>query len=302
VSPRRAGPGVGLCLISASMFGIAAVFAKEAFATGVSVPALLATRFGIAAVLFWLVAAGQSRRRRYRPSRRLLLRCVALGAIGYALQAACYFTALTKMNASSVGQLLYVYPALVLLIAVGLRRESFDAAKLVALVTSAVGLTVLLRAGGSVGAITTTGALLALGGAGTYAVYITIAHTIPAELDVFVLSALVCGSAAVSTLTFGLMTGSLRGPDNVAGWGWLTLLGVFSTAVAAGTFLGGLRLVGASAAAILSCWEPVVTTLSAVIVYGDRLTAGQIAGGVLVLASIVVVRARYDRTRTELGS
>jgi len=72
----------------------------------------------------------------------------------------------------------------------------------------------------------------------------------------------------------------------------LALIGVVSTALAAGTFLGGLKLVGASTAAIVSCLEPVVTTLSAVAVYGERLTPYQVIGGTAVLAAVVVLRRR----------
>ena len=46
-----------------------------------------------------------------------------LGAVGYAMQSAFYFGALTRIDASLVGLLLYAYPALVLLLAYALRRE-----------------------------------------------------------------------------------------------------------------------------------------------------------------------------------
>lgn len=61
--------------------------------------------------------------------------------------------------------------------------------------------------------------------------------------------------------------------------------------VSIGCFLGGLRLVGASTAAILSCVEPVVTAGSAVLVFGEHLNAGQVVGGAAVLAAVVVLRA-----------
>jgi drug/metabolite transporter (DMT)-like permease len=51
-------------------------------------------------------------------------------------------------------------------------------------------------------------------------------------------------------------------------------------------------LVGASTAAILSCLEPVVTTLSVVAVYGERLTVPQLFGGAGVLIAVVVLRRR----------
>lgn len=277
-----------LCLISAVAFGLAAVFAKECFSTGISVQTLLAGRFGIAGLVFWGIVAV---RRPAFPGWRVVLACLALGGVGYALQAACYFTALTKIDASLVGQILYVYPALVVLLALALRRESVSGRTLLALCLSIAGLGVLLHFAGSGGPVGSAGLLLAFGAAVTYALYITAANGLPGSLDVYLSSALVCTSAAVSVGGFGVATGSLQAPGSAAAWGWLLLLSLVSTVVSIGCFLGGLRLVGASTAAILSCVEPVVTAGSAVLVFGEHLNAGQVVGGAAVLAAVVVLRA-----------
>lgn len=215
------GRGLALCLVSAVAFGLAAVFAKECFSTGISVQTLLAGRFGIAGLVFWAIVAV---RRPALPSRRVILGCLGLGGIGYALQAACYFTALTKIDASLVGQILYIYPALVVLLALALRQESFSRRILVALCLSIAGLAVLLHFAGSGGPVAPAGLLLAFGAAVTYALYITVANGLPGSLDVYLLSALVCTSAAISVGAFGAATGSLRLPDGAAAWGWLLLL------------------------------------------------------------------------------
>jgi drug/metabolite transporter (DMT)-like permease len=136
------------------------------------------------------------------------------------------------------------------------------------------------------------GAVLALGAAGTYALYITVANGLPDDLDVYLLSAVVCTSGVLTTGGYSVATGSLHPPTATDGWLWLALIGVVSTAIAAGTFLGGLRLVGASTAAILSCLEPVVTTLSVVAVYGERMTVTQLFGGAAVLIAVAVLRKR----------
>jgi drug/metabolite transporter (DMT)-like permease len=298
VAGANAGRGILLCLVSATSFGFAAVFAKESFAAGVTVPTLLSARFGIAALVFWAIVA--VRRPRW-PSLRVVLICAGLGAIGYALQAACYFTALTKMNASMVAQLLYAYPALVVIIAVALRREALNARKALALTFSAVGLALLLRAGGAAGSMTAVGVVLALGAAVTYALYITVANGLPGDLDVYLLSAIVCTSGVASTGGYSLATGNLHPPTAADGWVWLALVGLVSTAIAAGTFLGGLKLVGASTAAIVSCLEPLVTTLSAVAVYGEPLTLSQVIGGTAVLTAVVALRPATASPVTRTG-
>ena len=285
--PTRAG--VLLCLVSGVSFGLAAVFAKESYAAGWSVPALLTARFAVAAVVLWTVVAI---RRPARPSTRSVLTCIGLGGVGYALQAGCYFAALTRLDAAVVGQLLYVYPALVFLIAVLLRRESWSRRKLLALAATTAGLVLLLQGGGGSTAWAPTGVLLALGSAVVYAIYITVAGTLPERLDPVLTTAIICTAAAVSVGGFGAVTGSMQLPEQPAGWLWMLLFALVSTVVSIFTFLAGLRLVGPSTAAILSCIEPVVTAASAAVVYGEHLSLWQIAGGAAVLASVVLLQAR----------
>ncbi|TMK97339.1 MAG: DMT family transporter, partial [Actinobacteria bacterium] len=50
--------------------------------------------------------------------------------------------------------------------------------------------------------------------------------------------------------------------------------------------------VGPSTASILSCFEPVVTVSLAMALYGERLGPGQLAGGVLVLAAVILLQAK----------
>ncbi|HEV2887733.1 MAG TPA: DMT family transporter [Jatrophihabitans sp.] len=279
--------GVGLCLLSAVAFGLAALFGKECFAAGFSVSSMLAGRFGIAALVFWLIVAI---RRPALPGPRLLLTCLALGGVGYALQAACYFGALTRIDASLVGQILYVYPGIVLVLALALRRERASRRKLAALGCSISGLVLLLGYAGSNGPVAPAGVLLAFCSALTYALYITVANGLPEDFDVYLLSALVCSSAAVSVALFGLTTGSVRLPAHSTGWLWLLPMALVSSVISIGCFLGGLRLVGASTAAILSCLEPVVTAGSAIVVFGDRMNAGQVVGAAVVLGAVVLLR------------
>jgi drug/metabolite transporter (DMT)-like permease len=287
--------GVGLCLLSAVAFGLAALFGKECFAAGFSVSSMLAGRFGIAALVFWVIVAI---RRPVLPGPRVLLTCLALGGLGYAVQASCYFSALTRIDASLVGQILYVYPAIVLVLGLALRRERASRRTLAALACSLSGLVLLLGYAGSNGPVAPAGVLLAFCSALTYALYIMVANGLPEDFDVYLLSALVCSSAAVSVALFGLTSGTLQLPAPT-GWLWLVPMALVSSVVSIGCFLGGLRLVGASTAAILSCLEPVVTAASAIAVFGDRLNAGQVVGAVVVLAAVVLLRPAAVARRPE---
>jgi drug/metabolite transporter (DMT)-like permease len=285
-SPARAG--AVLCLVSAAGFGVAAVIAKQAYSAGVTVPMMLTLRFGVAAALFWAIVAF---RRPARPAPRVLAVCIGLGGIGYALQAALYFSALSWIDGSLTGLLLYLYPALVTLLAIMLRRERPERRRMAALACSGAGLLLILGTGASGRPVAAIGVVLAVGAAVAYAIYLTVAAGLPKDLDLFLLSAIVCSSAAVTMGAAAVATGTLRSPT-ADGWLWIVMLAVFSTVLPISLLFAGMRLVGAPTAAILSCAEPAVTVLTTAMIYGERLTAGQVVGGVVVLAAVVILQAR----------
>ncbi|WP_212831391.1 DMT family transporter [Catellatospora sp. TT07R-123] len=295
-SPRR---GVALCLLSAAGFGVSAVFAKHAYAAGLNVPTLLTARFALASVLLWAIVAW---RRPKLPTGRSLLVAIGLGAIGYACQSGFYFGALARIDASLTALLLYAYPGLVLVIAVVLRRERADRRRMAALACSVAGLLLMLGAGGIKGSAAGAGVLLALAAAVAYALYLTVSEGLPAGLDLFAVTAIVCSSAAVSLGLTGLVTGSLHAPADPSAWGWTALLAACSTVLPVAGMFFGVREVGASTAAILSCAEPAVTVAAMALVYGERLTPAQAVGGAAVLASVAVLQWPRRAARAARGT
>jgi drug/metabolite transporter (DMT)-like permease len=286
----RHGRGVALCILSAVGFGAMAIFAKEAYATGVTVVTLLSLRFLLAAALFWVVVLVRGAR---LPSRRVVVQGLALGAFGYAAQGGLYFGALTRIDASLTSLLTYIYPILVFLGAVALGREKATARRLGAL-GLATGGTMLVLLGGSVGVVDPVGVAMALGCAVVYGSYILISDRMIGDVDPFVLAALVCSGAAVSMTTVGAGSGSLDLAFALSGWGWILALTFGSTVLGISAFLVGLRDVGPATASIVSTAEPAVTVGLATTIYGEALGPSQIFGAVLVLGAVVILQLRGD--------
>jgi drug/metabolite transporter (DMT)-like permease len=270
-----------------------AVFGKLAYDGGATVGTLLATRFALAAALFWmlLLASGAAAELRALPRGDVAI-ALALGACGYAAQAGGYFAALERMDASLLSLILYTFPAIVTVAAIVLGRERADRRRLVALVLATAGLALVVGGAGT-GSLDPLGTALALGAAVVYSAYILISDGVAARVDPRLLSALVCTGAAV-TLTLGSgLLGALRpGEVTVAGWSWLVCLAVVSTVVAISLFFAGLRRVGPSTASILSTAEPLVTVLLALVIFGEVLGIVQVLGGALVLGGVVAVGGR----------
>jgi drug/metabolite transporter (DMT)-like permease len=279
-------PGSVFCLASAAAFGSMAIFGKLAYDEGATVGTLLATRFVLAAALFWLLALGRLRALR----RRDVALALALGAVGYGAQAGGYFTALERLDASLLSLLVYTYPVIVTGAAVALGRESGSRRTVLALVLASSGL-VLVLAGASAGALDPVGTALALGTAIVYSAYILVSQGVAARVGPLALGALVCTGAAGS-LTLGAAAAGDLHPAAVsaAGFGWLGGLAAVSTVAAIALFFAGLRYAGPTAASILSTLEPVVTVALAFVAFGESLGGAQLAGGALVLMAVLAVR------------
>jgi drug/metabolite transporter (DMT)-like permease len=284
--------GVTFCLASAAAFGAMGVVGKLAYAEGATVGTLLATRFVLAAALFWLVlvCAGRIGELRALAHRDVGL-AVGLGAVVYGAQAGCAFAALGRLDASLFSLLLYTYPVFVTVAAIALRREPASRRTAVVLALASTGL-VLVLAAAVAGSLDTLGMVLAIGAAAIYSAYVLTSQGVAARVEPLVLSTLLCTGAA-TTLTLAAFAGDDLHVRSVspAGFAWLGGLALVSTVGAIALFFAGLRRVGPTAASILSTLEPVVTVALAFVVFGDSLGPVQLAGGALVLVAVLAVRA-----------
>ena len=289
--------GPVLCLLSATAFGAMAIFGKFAYAAGVSTDALLLVRFSLAAVLLFSLDAALRRRAGDRTPllhglslRTVLIAVVGLGSIGYAAQAGFFFAALQVMDAGPLSMIYYTYPALVTLAAAVLGRERLTRARVLALVLASLG--VLLVLAGSAGAtVSLLGIAFGFGCAFTYTGYVLVSDRIVPLLPPVRLAALVMGGASLTMLGRTTLQGGVDLTFGAEGWLWLAALAVVSTVVAMVTFFAGMRRTGPSTAAILSTFEPVVTTVLAALVLAELPTPVQLAGGALVLVSVAVLQA-----------
>ena len=281
--------GIMMALGSGAAFGAMAIFGKLAYAQGATVGTLLSVRFALAAALFWALIG---LRGGVSISRRDVAAGLALGAVGYASQAGCYFAALQRIDASLLSLLIYTFPAIVAVAAIVLGRERADGRRAGALVLASTGIA-LVVAGAGAGALDPLGAALGLAAAVVYSAYILVGDGISARIDPRTLTALVCTGAALTLTAASAALGDLRpGELTLGGWGWLAALAVVSTVGAISLFFAGLRRIGPTSASILATVEPLVTVVLAFAVFGETLGIVQTLGGALVLAAVVTLARR----------
>lgn len=274
--------GVGFALLSATAFGVMPVLTKIVYEDGVGAVGVLSLRFTLAALVLLALAVARGER---LPSGRGLVQLALLGGVGYAVEAACYFSALERIGAGLTALLLYFYPALVVVLAalvLGVRPRAVGLA-CVAAATVGTLLTV-----GPVQSGQLVGVLLGLGAALSYAVYVVGSSQVAAGAGPLGTAAVVMGACAVVYDVAALTT---RAAVPQSGRGWLALLGValIGTVVAVSAFFAALARLGPSDTAVVSTVEPVVSIGVAALVLGERLGPLQVAGGVLVLAAVTAL-------------
>jgi drug/metabolite transporter (DMT)-like permease len=282
-------------LVSASAFGALAIFARVAYAAGVDVMTLLFLRFGLAALVFLAIAMV---RRHALPRGRELAIVVAMGAIGYAGQSFCYFSALRYISPGLVALLLYSYPAIVTILAVVFLRERLRISKVVALALALAGLAITI---GPVGDLKVAGIALAIGAALIYSVYILVGTRVLARVTPMQVSTVVCAAAAAVFGAFVAAQGAAW-PHSVSGWAAVAAVALVSTVVPILCFFAGLARIGAVNAAMLSTLEPVVTIALAWIVFGEAMTTLGLVGGAMILAAVLMLARTDEKPDAHLPS
>src|SRR5690349_3066123 len=128
MSPRLRG--IWLMLLSASAFGTLAVFARLASTHGANTGTLMFLRFSISSAILIAIL---SRKKTRLPPRNTLLGLAFMGGVLYVGQSFAYFSALTMIKAGLASLLLYLYPAIVTVLAVAFLKERITRPKALAL-------------------------------------------------------------------------------------------------------------------------------------------------------------------------
>ena len=226
-------------------------------------------------------------RRGVVPERGERLRPLLLGAVGYALESALFYSALQRGTAAAVALLFYAYPAIVTVLEVALGRAAWSGRLVGALGLSIAGTALIVVSGGDV-AISTTGILFALGSALSFAVYLLASGRAVTRTDPIVNGAWVAAGASLSLTLQGLATGGLRNPGS--DW-WLMVANGVATAAAFSLLFAALRSLGASRTAVVMTLEALSAVVLAALLLGEAIGPVQLVGGAAILAATLVIAA-----------
>lgn len=279
----RAGRAVGYACIlaAAALWGLIGPVARVALARGVTPLEIGFWRAALAAVLF-AVHAGVRRRLRIAP--RDLPVALWFGLTGIALLYGSYFLAVRATGAALASVLLYTAPAWVAVAARFVLHEPMSRRKVLAVAITLGGTT--LVALGSGGTVHATGAGIAWGLASgwAYALYYVTGKRFLARYDTSTLFVYALPFGALVLAPFAHIGAHPR-----AAWLAIAAIAVLSTYAAYLFYGAAVKRLEASRASILANFEPVVASVLAFGIWGERLGAGALVGAALVLAGAVLV-------------
>lgn len=288
--------GLGLALLSAATFGTSGAFAASLIDAGWTPGAAVTARIVIAGLV--LTVPALVRLRTTRVTKASAKTIVIYGVVAVAAAQLCYFNAVQHLSVAVA--LLLEYSGILLVIAWGWLRRGHRPRRLTGAggATALVGLVLVLDLVGShhldvVGILWGLGAAVGLAG---YFVLTAEAHDDVPPLVVawggFVVGAAVLGiAAAVGALPLHATRADVTLVDRHVSWVVPVLGMAIIAAVVA--FLAGIvavRLLGAKLASFVGLTEVLFAVAWAWLLVGQRLDGTQVAGGLLVVAGIALVR------------
>lgn len=293
--------GAIACGAAAMLFAAKGIFAKQLYALGLGSEGVVAIRAIIALPLFWWFALRREHWQEITQTPRSAVFMAAMaGALCYYIGALLDFLALTMIDASVERVLIFSYPAMVVIFTSVRDRRWPPVSIQVATALAYLGIfftmggfdLVELRAN-------VFGALLVIGSALSYAIYFLVSEKYTRSIGSarFTLIAMTAATACLAPHYF-LRHGTTE-IVVIEPVGWLLLVGiaVFCMFLPASLQAEGVRRIGAQRGSVMSTVGPPTTVLLAFFLLGERLSAWQWLGMVLIVLGILVLDLARTRNR-----
>jgi drug/metabolite transporter (DMT)-like permease len=294
---RTAAAGLGLALLSAATFGTSGIFARSLIEAGWSADAAVAVRIGIAALVL-AVPALVALRGRWNVARRSAGTIGLFGLLAVAGAQVGFFNAVRYLPVGVA--LLIEYSGIVLVVlwmwaAHGQRPRRLTIA---GAVTALLGLVLVLDLAGT-GRIHPLGVMWGLIAAVGLATYFVLSARIDAEVPSVTLAAGGMAVGAGLLLTLGAVGAMpMRATFGDVEFGgtrmsWVVPVIGLSLVAAVVSYVAGIgaaRVLGAAVSSFVGLTEVMFAVLFAWLALGELPSAVQAAGGVLIVAGIVLVR------------
>ncbi|EGV32386.1 protein of unknown function DUF6 transmembrane [Thiorhodococcus drewsii AZ1] len=268
-------------------FAFKGVFAKLAFATGMTVAGVLMLRILLAMPLYWLVVRllpdGHSTS--WRDWRDTLL----IGTL-FTVATIADFMAIDHLGAGLSRMLLFTYPLVVQALTAVRERRAPTRRELLVFALAYLGLILLFAPkgfGGHLDRSAWIGIACGATAAASYALFLVLGQDLSKRVGGPRLTAMMNSTTFLVFLLYGLFWAS---PEDwtlpIEGVGWIAVMVVVATVVPFLLLFEGIRHTGAGRASLIALSGPAVTLLAAWWILGEEIAPIQVLGFALVVAAM----------------
>jgi drug/metabolite transporter (DMT)-like permease len=289
-------PALGLLLV-VLIWGGNFTATKLAFAD-ISPLAFTAVRFAFGSVFMWLILA---RKEGWRlPPRATWLPLIALGVVGNTIYQLCFMTGLYRTTATNSSLILASMPTVVTVGAGLLGFERITARQKWALAIATLGVLLVVASRGIALDGDLDGDLLMLAAVLCWASYTLGLRSLAGRVSTLALTTwtLITGTPGLVLAGIPAVRRMNWAAVSVIGWGGLAYATLLSLVVAYLLWNRGVRQIGPSRAAIFTTLTPLVATLTAIALLGERPGLLHFAGGAMIIAGVLVSRRPATSTST----
>lgn len=298
MNPATTTPSLRLgylyAILAAILWGVSGSSAKFLFHNGVTPFQLVQLRITIAAsgLFVWLLIRDASL---LKIARKDIWYFALFGTVGMGMCQFTYLFAISKINVAAAILLQYLAPSFIAIHSVVFVREKLSLS------------TVLALLGATSGCYLVVGAynlqLLSLNWAGIISGILSAIsfawYTIHGEYGMRRYSP---WTVLFYAMFFAALVWNILQPPfeaflhsySLIVWGWILYIGVLGTLVPFGLYLQGVNLIRSTRASITATLEPITAGIISYIFLSEIMAPLQITGGVLVIASIILLQLKQE--------
>lgn len=286
---RYAPEGVVAALASAVLLGLAPIFGKQALREGMDIFLLIVLRTGAAAMVLWVVYILKYRQYIFIYPAGLIA-CATAGFIN-GLGSIMYYSGLAHLDAS-LAQLLYTTNPLMLALLLRLDGQPISRLTIGRMLIAFPAIAFLVT-GGHTQNGQGVAMLLMLGGGFMYALHLAVTQRAVRDMPSQTVTLYILTAMAVTVFPCALLIHTpITGTPPIAFMGALGLTIV--TIISRLLLFVSVKRLGGLQAALLGLSELLVSILTALIFFGERLTVTQWLAAIPLMVSVLLVSRERD--------
>lgn len=281
--------GTILGIVSAVSYGTNPLGALYLYREGLNSSSVLFYRFLFAVII--LAGIMWAQHQSFKLSRKELKTLATLGIL-FAVSSLTFYTSFHYLDAGIAATILFVYPIMVAVIMALFFKEHLSGVTIFSILLALSGIVLLYRGGSSVG-LNTTGVVLVLVSALTYALYMVVVNRssiVMSSIKLTFYVLLVCMTAIALQASLGSHT-PLQPLTMPRMWFFSIMLALVPTVISLVTMTMAVHAIGSTPTAIMGALEPLTAVVVGVTIFGEAFTLRLGMGIFMILVAVLLIIA-----------